>query len=362
MSRPLEGVKVLDFSTLLPGPLATLILAEAGAEVIKVERPPHGDELRRDSPEFVVLNRGKKSIAVDLKDPAARERLAPLIREADVLMEQFRPGVMDRLGLGWEQVRAINPRLIYCSLNGYGSEGPRALEAGHDLTYSAQTGLLARTAGPDGAPQMPVALIADIGAGTYPAVINILMALLQRERTGEGAKVEIAMYDNLFPFMFSDFASAFGRGEGRAPGQGLETGGSPRYNLYRTADGGHLAAAPMEQRFWEPFCEAIGLPEELRGDDDWPRTRAAVADIIAARTAEEWQSAFEGVDVPAAIVASFEEALADPHFAARGLDAHRVTGDGLDMPALPVPVCPAFRGEPGSRPAPALGADEDLLG
>ena len=326
MTRPLDGVKVLDFSTLLPGPLATLILAEAGAEVIKVERPPDGDELRRNSPEFAILNRGKRSVALDLKDPAARGRLAPLLREADVLVEQFRPGVMERLGLGWDDVRAVNPRLIYCSINGYGSEGPKAQASGHDLTYAAEAGLLARTCGADGSPGMPPALIADIGGGSYPAVINILMALLRRERTGEGARIEVAMYDNLFPFLFSAFSQAYGRGDWPEPGAGLETGGSPRYNIYPTADGRHLAAAPMEAKFWAAFCDAIDLPEAFRGDDDWPATRAAVAERIASRTAAEWEQHFEGRDFPAAIVLSFEEALGRSAF--RRASPARAAGRG----------------------------------
>lgn len=194
MSRPLEGVKVLDFSTLLPGPVCTLILAEAGAEVIKIERPGAGDEMRTyvprsgaDSVNFALLNRGKQSIAIDLKDPDQRERLMPLIREADVVVEQFRPGVMDRLGLGYEALAQINPGIIYCAITGYGQSGPRSLVAAHDLNYVSESGMLSLTAGADGAPVLPPALIADIAGGAYPAVINILMALRERDRSGRAA-------------------------------------------------------------------------------------------------------------------------------------------------------------------------------
>jgi crotonobetainyl-CoA:carnitine CoA-transferase CaiB-like acyl-CoA transferase len=183
--QPLAGVRVIDFSTLLPGPLATLMLAEAGAEIVKIEKPWLGDELRAYAPQsggssigFALLNRGKRSVALDLKDPAARGRLLPLLRTAAVLVEQFRPGVMARLGLGYEAIREINPRIVYCSITGYGQSGPKAAVAGHDLNYGAETGLLALAAGgPAGAPTVPPGLIADIGGGALPAVINILLAL-----------------------------------------------------------------------------------------------------------------------------------------------------------------------------------------
>jgi alpha-methylacyl-CoA racemase len=181
--QPLTGIKVVDFSALLPGPLASLILAEAGAEVVKVERPG-GDDLRGYEPRFgpagagfALLNRGKRSIAIDLKANDARARLLPLLRSADVLIEQFRPGVMERLGLGHAALATLNPRLIYCSITGYGESGPKAQVAAHDLNYLAETGLLHLAAGADGAPVVPPALIADIAGGAYPAVLNILLAL-----------------------------------------------------------------------------------------------------------------------------------------------------------------------------------------
>src|SRR6185436_20015168 len=207
--QPLAGIRVLDFSTLLPGPLATLILAEAGAEVIKIERRGAGDEMRTytpkfgaDSVNFAMLNRGKRSVAIDLKEAGAVERLMPLVAGADVLVEQFRPGVMDRLGLGYDALSREHPRLIYCSITGYGQSGPRAGIAGHDLNYAADTGMLALAAGADGAPVPPAALVADIGGGSYPAVVNILLALRERDRTGRGCKLDIAMADNLFAFMY----------------------------------------------------------------------------------------------------------------------------------------------------------------
>ncbi len=367
--RPLEGIRVLDFSTLLPGPMATLILAEAGAEVIKIERPGRGDEMRsyvprfcEDSVNFALLNRGKRSLAIDLKAPGVVDRLRPLIESADVVIEQFRPGVMGRLGLGYEALRAINPRLVYCAITGYGQSGPRADTAAHDLNYVAESGLLSLSAGADGAPVLPPALIADIAGGTYPAVINILLALRERERTGSGRKLDIAMCDNLFTFMYWALGNAWAAGQWPTPGGDLLTGGSPRYQIYRTADGRYLAAAPLEDKFWSNFCELIGLAPELRDDArDAAATRAAVAQIIAGAGAEEWRRRFAGQDVCCSIVASLEEALADPHFRARRLFERGLAGTPGRIPALPVPVVDAFRG-PGEAGYPRLGADNDLIG
>jgi alpha-methylacyl-CoA racemase len=245
MPLPLQGLTVLDFSTLLPGPLATLMLAEAGAEVIKVERPG-GEDMRHFPPAFgatsapfAVLNGGKKSIAVDLKSEEGRQSLEPLLKRADILIEQFRPGVMERLGLGYEAVRRLNSRVVYCSITGYGQQGPRAQEAGHDLNYQAVTGLLSLS------PTMPAALVADIAGGAMPAVMNILLALRQRDLTGEGSFLDIAMADAMFTFAW--FGLAQGHATGRFPGAGenMLAGGSPRYGLYETADGRYLAVGAL---------------------------------------------------------------------------------------------------------------------
>jgi alpha-methylacyl-CoA racemase len=368
VTQPLAGITVLDFSALLPGPLAGLILAEGGASVIKIERPGQGDEMRAyeprlgdDSVNFALLNRNKRSIALDLKAPGAVKRLLPLIRKADVLIEQFRPGVMDRLGLGYDALRPENPRLIYCSITGYGQSGPKAGVAAHDLNYIAETGLLGLSAGADGAPVMPPALIADIAGGAYPAVINILLGLEQRARTGQGCHLDIAMTDQLFPLMYWALGNTWAAGRWPRPGGELVTGGSPRYRIYRTADDRFLAAAPLEQRFWDRFCRLIGLEERFRDDGRDPAaTIARVAELIRAGSAEHWQMRFAGEDVCCAIVRTLEEALADPHFRARGLFDHELQAGGRRVPALPVPVAPEFRSD---APAgyPALGEANALL-
>jgi len=267
----LEGLTVLDFSTLLPGPLAGLILAEAGATIIKVERPSGGDEMRSyhpriddDSVNFLMLNRGKQSLAIDLKAADAIDRLRPLIERADVLIEQFRPGVMDRLGLGYEQVHALNPRIVYCSITGWGQTGPKANKASHDLNYIAETGLLGLSADAAGTPVLPPMLAADIAGGALPAAMNIMFSLWQRERTGEGAHLDISMADNLFAFSFWGIGSGLSGQGWPKPGAELFTGGSPRYQIYATADGRYVAAAPIEDKFWAAFTRIIELPDEFR--------------------------------------------------------------------------------------------------
>ncbi|MEW6449857.1 MAG: CaiB/BaiF CoA-transferase family protein [Pseudomonadota bacterium] len=362
--QPLSGLLVLDFTTLLPGPLATLMLAEAGAEVIKIERPG-GEDMRHYEPRFdgesamfAVLNRGKKSLVLDLKSESDRAQLVPLLERADVLVEQFRPGVMVRLGLGYDAVRAINPKLIYCSITGYGQSGTRADEAGHDLNYIGTTGLLALNPGPIEKPVVPPALIADIGGGTFPAVINILLALRQRDLTGQGSYLDIAMTDAMFTFAGHAFASGHATGQFPSSSGARLTGGSPRYQLYPTKDKKLVACAALEQKFWTTFTAAIGLaPAYVDDRHDPAGAIAAVAAIIGQRTADEWRPVFAQADCCVTIMVSLEEALRDPHFVERGLFAHSIAGptDAI-MPALPVPIDPKFRDKPGSvKPVPKLG-------
>ena len=363
--RPLEGFTVLDFSTLLPGPMATLLLAEAGAEVIKIERPGTGEEMRtykphwgRDSVNFALLNRGKKSLTLDLKNPADRALLEPLIARADVLVEQFRPGVMARLGLGYDTLAAKNPRLVYCSITGYGQTGPKRDVAGHDLNYIGDAGLLALSMGDPAHPVVPPALIADIAGGAYPSVMNITMALMQRQRTGLGCHLDISMADNMFPFMYWAMGEGIGTGQWPGNGTALVCGGTPRYRLYATADGRVVAAAPIEKKFWDEFCALIGLDADLCDDTrDMASTTRRIAEIIKSHPAEHWRAKFSGRDCCCSIVASLEEAIEDPHFRARGLfDRVLVNEDGQRMPALPVPVAAVFRAADVSSSAPPLGA------
>lgn len=347
---PLSGLAVIDFSTLLPGPMASLMLAEAGAEVLKIE-PPHGDDMRRFPPlvaghsaAFAALNHGKSFLSLDLKAPDALDRLRPHLERADVLIEQFRPGVMTRLGLGYEAVRAINPRIVYCSITGYGQSGPRAMEAGHDLNYISRSGMLGLSSG--GAhPVMPPLLAADIAGGTFPAVINILLALRQRDVTGEGCHIDIAMADTPATFAWHGAASLAATGAVPRDGGELFTGGSPRYRTYPAADGRLVAVGALEEKFWQVFCTAIDLPQALRGHDaPVAEVIAAISATIAAQPAEHWRAVLEPLDCCVTIVATLDEAMADPQVKARGVFQHMTTmPDGTQIPRAFVPVAAQFR-------------------
>jgi alpha-methylacyl-CoA racemase len=338
MMQPLKGITVLDFSTLLPGPLATLLLAEAGAEVIKIERPGNGDEMRsytpkfgKDSVNFALLNRAKKSIAINLKSASERARLDELIRSADVIVEQFRPGVMGRLGLDYDTVARINPKIIYCSITGYGQTGPKAQVAAHDLNYVADSGMLALSTGADGAPVLPAALVADIGG-----------------------HLDIAMADNLFTFMYWGLGNGWSSDQWPQRGRELVTGGTARYQIYRTSDNRYLAAAPLEDKFWGNFTEIIGITQQELAADG-PQDIARVAAVIAQHPASYWLEKFKGREVCTGLVADLEDAVADPHFVERGLFTQILDGgEAGAIPALPVPICPAFR-QTVKAAAPGLG-------
>lgn len=361
---PLAGLRVLDLTTLLPGPLATLMLSEAGADVLKVERPGTGDDMRDIPPftaekaaiRFLMLNARKRSIALDLKG-GGRERLVQLARSADVLVEQFRPGVMDRLGLGYAELASENPSLIYCSITGYGQDGPRASAAAHDLNYQADSGLLSMVTGDDGTPSMPPATWADIAGGSYPAVMNILLALLRRDRTGTGTHLDVAMTENMLTFIYWGVASGFD-GHWPRPNRELLIGGSPRYALYQTSDSRWLAVAAIEQRFWEAFCGLISLEERYRDDSQDPEaTRRAVVAAIRQRTAAYWEATLSEQDACTNLVLDLQEAVSAEHVRARGIYARRVAmqGSDLDVPAMHLPLATELR-----RPAGSIGRAPSL--
>lgn len=299
----------------------------------KIERPG-GEDMRRfgpspggTSPAWRMLNEGKEVLELDLKRKADRARLEPLLAEADVLIEQFRPGVMDRLGLGYAELARRFPGLVYCSITGYGQTGPLAQRAGHDLNYLAEAGILALAREEPGGPAVPPVLAADIAGGAYPAVINILLALEERRRTGRGRHLDVAMCRNLGAFAWWAIAEAAATGAWPRPGDALLTGGSPRYQLYRTRDGRWLAAAPLEDRFWHRFCGAIDLPPAWRDSADLPAVRREVAARVAARTAAEWRERLAAADCCCSVV---EEPAA-------------VFGDPGPEPRLPLPLDPGLR-------------------
>ena len=350
--QPLDGIRVVDFTTLLPGPLATLMLVRAGAEVIKIERPLHGDEMRQYQPRFgntsssfALLNEGKRSIAIDLKDDESKQELVKLIATADIVIEQFRPGVMKRMGLDYATLSESHPQLIYVSITGYGQSGPNANEAGHDLNYMAASGLLDLVCDEQGKPGLPPVLAADIAGGSYPAAMNILLALRQRDNEGTGCHIDISMTDNLFPLCFWAWGQGLAVGDWPQRGDERLTGGSPRYQIYKTKDNRYLAAAPLEQRFWEIFCELIQLPNELRNDSDKPHdVIRTVQKIIVKKTGSEWEKVFSGHDVCCNIVLTMKEAVQSQHISAGKIFSRHIENEqGKSLAAVPVPVEVGFQ-------------------
>ena len=347
----LSDIKVLDFSTLLPGPLASLFLSEMGAEVIKVERLKLGDEMRRKTPEidginvsFAILNRGKKSIEIDLKNDIQNEKLKKLIKEVDIVIEQFRPGVMKRLGLDYGSIKLINPKIIYVSITGYGQEGPKSNFAGHDLNYIGDTGLLSLSMGKEDNTVVPPALIADIGAGSYPAIMNILLALRKRDLNKEGSYIDISMTDGLFTFMFWALGKGFSKNEWSQNSDYYLSGGSPRYNIYETKDKRYLAVAPIEDRFWNKFCEVIDLDITYKGQKKTDQEIIEkVTSIIKTKTSGYWDKVFQKADCCCTVVKSLKEAVGDDHFISRNLFSKKVKiNDEIALPSLPLPISKQF--------------------
>ena len=346
-NAPLAGLRVVDFTTLAPGPFATLLLANAGAEVTKIERPGVGDEMRiygeafgDNDVTFSILNAGKRSVTADLKNADDRQRIETMIRDSDVVIEQFRPGVMDRLGLGYARLSEMNPGLVYCSITGFGQSGPKAQVAAHDLNYVADTGMLALGECSAGKPSIPQLLAADLAGGSYPAVINILLALQQRNRTGKGVYLDISMTDGLFPLMFWCLGLGWGSGQWPQSGKQLLTGGSPRYQVYRTSDGRYLAVAALEERFWRVFCDTIGYETDAARERDEPElVIAEIADLVKAKSAQQCRALFATKDACAVIANTLEEAVEDAHYQARGVFKRKIqTESGKLIDALPLPI------------------------
>ncbi|XXT22950.1 CaiB/BaiF CoA-transferase family protein [Sorangium sp. So ce429] len=372
--RPLSDTRVLDLSRLLPGPFATLVLADLGATVDKIEDVAGGDLLRHISPQiagesaaFQLLNRGKRSALLDLKKPEGRDAFRRLAATYDVLFDQFRPGVLDRLGLGHESLRADNPRLIVCALTGYGQTGGMAGRAGHDLNYVARAGVLGAQGPAEGPPQVPGFQVADVSGGMWCA-IAVLAALKERERTGLGAVLDIAMTDGVLGFALPTLAAALAggarAGEGQARGEDAEraraagdeplTGGLASYNTYLSKDGHAIALAALEPKFWVSFCEGVGLDPDLSALVPGPHQvelKRRLAALFRERTRAEWEALAAERDCCLEPVLDPRSAAADPHLASRDL-LFEIASPRGPVPQLRTPVTP--RGV-SFAPAPRAG-------
>lgn len=334
LSTFLHGIRVLDVSRHLPGPLATLWLADMGAEVLKIE-PPGGDELRTMGPAgadgrsvyFDAVNAGKITRCLDLKQDGPRTAFYELVRNADVLVESFRPGVMARLGVGYDDLAAINPRLIYCSVNGFGASGPLSEAAGHDVNYLAVAGALHHN-GPSGTPFFDPP-VADC-AGSLFAALAIVGALHGRLRDGRGTHIDLALADAVMPLQLCHLAALARTGASPQPGRELLNGGAARYRVYETADGRYMSLGALEPKFWRAFCVAAGRPEwETRHADPLPQTAliVEVAAMFRRGTLDEWRHRFADSDCCCAPVLVLADAVESPRVQARGLVRRTSSGE-----------------------------------
>ncbi|CAJ0740203.1 CaiB/BaiF CoA transferase family protein [Ralstonia mannitolilytica] len=336
--HPLAGVRVLDLTRLLPGPAATRHLADLGADVIKIEDPGPGDYARdmlrssadreagRPSLFFRSLNRGKTEERLDLKLAEGREALIEHVRHADVLIESFRPGVMARLGLGWDTLRAANPALVMCSISGYGQDGPLAHAAGHDINYVGYAGMLDQLAGADGAPIVPNVQIGDLLGGALTAVVGILAALVDARATGRGRYIDVSMTDSVFAHNLMAFFAVGARGKASPAGTDLLNGGVPCYGVYRTADDRFMAVGALELKFWQTMCDVIGRPAwkdrhwslgQRIGGEDARSMQDELAALFRTATQAEWTARFADADCCVTPVLRMEEAMRHPLFTGR---------------------------------------------
>lgn len=360
----LDGVKVLDLTRLLPGATCTMLLADLGADVLKIEQPGAGDYNRafepihkKESGSFLLLNRNKRSLTLDLKSEAGKRIFRRLVEDADVVVEGFRPGVMQRLGLDYDALREINRRVIVCAISGFGQTGPLREASGHDINYMALAGALQLFGTPKTGPIVPGLSIADVGGGSLMAVYGILAALLSRHTSGEGQFIDVSMFDGLATWLAYHGADHLFAGIEPKGGERSFIGSAPCYNVYRCGDGRHLSLGIIEARFWTAFCKLIGREDWLA--DQWPEGKAAaiqfraLGELFSSRPMAEWVSALAAADIPVAPVNTLAEAFAHPQAVARELLYHCEHPVEGTIPQLGFPV--KFSGTPAMhRLAPPL--------
>lgn len=368
---PLAGMRILDMSRLLPGPYCTRLLADMGADVIKIEEPGRGDYSREFAPFrkdlgcwFMEVNRNKRGIVLDLKTAEGREHFLELVATADAVVESYRPGVLERLGIDFATAAKVNPRIVYCSLSGYGPEGPLHLQADHDIGYLSLTGPVSMSGDSEGRPSIPGVLIADMNACTM-AGMSLLAAIRHAEKTGEGQCLTVSLYDTAINTMPGVAAAYFGDGTVHQRGNNWLTGTNPNYNIYRTADGKYMSVGCLEQKFWSNLCRALGKPEYIPMLEDagnYDFLKKELAAVFASRTQAEWIELLDGKDTCARPVLDFAEACAAEQTKANGMVLHihdEELGDYCQMGFVP-----KFSATPCEfyRRAPRLGEQtEEIL-
>ncbi|MGA8850754.1 MAG: CaiB/BaiF CoA-transferase family protein [Aeromicrobium sp.] len=345
MSGPLAGVRVVEMVGIGPGPFAGMMLADLGADVIRVDRPG-GNALQMSSPDKDILSRGRPSTAIDLKDPRGVDVVLDLVERADILIEGFRPGVTERLGLGPEECLDRNPRLVYGRMTGWGQDGPLAQSAGHDINYISVAGALDTIGRAGGPPQIPLNLLGDFGGGSLYLVAGVLAALTHARATGEGQVVDAAITDGVAHLLAMPLMLQQSGSWSNDRGTNLLDSGAPFYDVYATSDGRWMSVGGLEPQFYAAMQDLLGIDLPDRNDfAQWPALRTALADVFARRTQAEWTQIFEGTDACVAPVIPLSEAAHHPHHLARGTYVQR---DGLVQPA----PAPRFSGTPATLTTP----------
>jgi crotonobetainyl-CoA:carnitine CoA-transferase CaiB-like acyl-CoA transferase len=369
VTRPLEGLRVLDLTRLLPGGFCTMLLAELGADVLKVEEPGKGDYIRWMEPfageasaGHLALNRGKRSMTLNLKHERGPEVLARLARRADVLVESFRPGVLDRLGVGYARLAEENPGLVWCAITGYGQDGPYRDRAGHDVNYLGYAGVLDLIGPRDGDPVIAGVQIADVGGGALMAAVGILAALRDRDRTGRGRFVDISMLDGAVAWLAMHATAFFIDGVLPRRGRMRLSGALACYRIYRCADGRHVTVGALEPQFWAALCDALGLPElasrQLAPPEEQDAMAERIQEVFLTRTRDEWVRDLGHLDACVGPVNDVAEAFADPQVRARGMRVDVPTPEGpVGVVANPIKMSGLPQAPPG--PAPGFGEHTD---
>ena len=316
---PLQDIRVLDMSRLLPGPFCTRLFADMGADVIKIEEPVKGDYSRDFVPRrgdfacwFMEVNRNKKSVALDLKNEEDRRLFLELAKTAQVVVESYRPGVMKKLGVDFETVKQVNPKIVYCSITGYGKQGPLVKQADHDIGYQSLAGLISLSGEKDGKPSIPGVLAADMQASAM-AGMSILAALHHAERTGEGQEISLSLFDTCLALVPGVSATYFGNGFVNMRGNNWLSGANPNYNVYRTKDGRYMSVGCLEEKFWKNLCGVLERPDlipVIQDETKYPWLKDELTAIIATKTMEEWVELAKGSDSCFAPVLNYDEALA----------------------------------------------------
>ena len=365
--KPLSGVTILDFSQYLPGPLCSQHLGDMGADVIKVESRKGGD-LSRPSPNgetsrmFLLVNRNKRSLSIDLRQPEGVEIVHRLVRTLDVVIDGFRPGVMDRLGVGYEALSAINPKLVFCAITGYGQNSPLAAMGGHDINYQSLSGALEQSGQAGGPPAAGGFQIGDIAGGTLSAAMGILAALFDAQRSGQGRFVDVAMTDAAMAHMVMPLAAMQTYGQGRPVprGEDFTSGRLPCYGIYETADGRHLALGALEPQFWKAFCDAANRPDLvakgwLLEEPAAGQAKSEIAALVQSRSLAEWAALLQNVDACSSPVLRLDEVLQHHHTRARGMLVAGTTPEGKPYEQFAFPIkMSGFQFEVQQAP-PALG-------